>query len=227
MVKTLGDIQRKYERSGVTDVEGLRKDTEAFLEQTVNVDAKTVGLLAGTWAFLAETIERDAWKTYTREDWVKLEHEHVEFSSFTAPDLLDNLLSRLERGRITQEQARAEMESAQECDYVFCINVYKPRRANQKYCCRNCKERQKEAVKRFERTGTYLPEHVYKENRDDTDERNYRKSTRTFDAGIIESVLEPFERNRENGYKRGRKREKFTGYTARKGESSPVCTVEG
>lgn len=223
---TLGDIQRKYNRAGVKDVEGLREDTEEYLDKTVNVDCKTVSLLAGVWSMVGENLERDAWKLYTREQWAELERQHVEFASFTVPDLLDNVLSRLERGRITQEEAHEELGSAKICDYEFCLNVFKPRRANQRFCCRNCKERQKEAVKRFERTNTFLPEYVYKENRDHTDEQNYRRREKAFNTDAITSVLEPFERNRENGYKRDRKREKFTGYTPRKGESSHVCTEE-
>ncbi|MCM3732363.1 hypothetical protein M3196_11890 [Fictibacillus nanhaiensis] len=174
------------------------------------------------WAFVTVNIERDKWKSYTRENWAKLEHEHVEKSSFTVTDLYDNVLSRFERGRITAEEARAEFTSYKECEYVFCIEAFKPRRKDQRFCCRNCKERQKEAEKRFERTGTYLPEHVYKENRDETDERNYKSREVAMETETITDIVEPFERNREKGYKRCRKREEVYGFTPAKGESSPV-----
>jgi hypothetical protein len=210
--KTLADIQRTYERSGVTDVEGLRRDSEAFIDQTVGIDSKTIGLLGATWNFVAENIERDAWKHYTREEWAELEHAHVEKSTYTAPDLIDDLMTRMERGKLTQDEARAEIEAFRECEYRFCLNVYKGR-SNQRFCCRDCKERNKKANQRFKSTGTYLPPSAYKETRDDTRERNYRKRERTVKTSVIEGKLAPFEAKREHGYKKDEKRRIYRGGT--------------
>jgi hypothetical protein len=224
MIKTLVQIQKTYNRAGVTDVKGLRKDTEEYLDKTINVDSRQFGVLGGVWNMVAENVERDEWKSYTREDWAEIEYEHIEKASFTVTDLYDNIASRFECGRITAEEARIEFTSYRECEYVFCIEVFKPRRKDQRFCCRNCKDRQLQAECRFECTGTYLPEHVYKENRDETDERNYKSREVAMETETITEVVEPFERNREKGNKRCRKREEIYGITPTKGENNPVCS---
>ena len=213
MVKTLGDIQRTYERAGVKDIEGLRNDTEEFLDKTVNVDAGVLDLLAGTWSVVAENIEREAWRSYTREDWAELERQHVESSSYTEPDLRDDLLTRVEYEAMTVEEAREEYAEYRECDYVFCLEVYRPRRRDQRYCCSNCRYKQAEAERRYVRTGTYLPVHVYRDNRDHTDEQNYKQNETAYRTLDIERVLEPSQRQREYGRKRDREREESTGVT--------------
>lgn len=213
---TLGDIQRKYERAGVKDVEGLRATTDEFLAANPKPSTKVLGLLAGSWAFVAENIERDAWKSYTREQWAELEHQYIEKSKYTEPDLRDDLLTAVEYGGQTIEQAREVYATYKECDYVFCLNVFQPKRGA-KYCCRDCKERQRKAVKRFETTGTYLPPTAYKEKRDQVKERDYRKHEVALDDDILYNEVAPFQERREHGYKRERTREDFSGFTARRG----------
>ena len=204
-----------YNRSGEMDVESLRQDTETLIDSSTNIreDHRTLEKLAEIWAFVHENLEREEWSTYTREDWLELEHEWIERARYTEPDLRDDLLIRQEHGNLTETQARVKYEKHQECEYVFCINVFNPKRKDQRFCCRNCKERQKEALKRFRWTGTYLPEHAYRDNREETDERNYMERETAYETESITDQIEPFERRREYGRKRDRLREESIGYT--------------
>ncbi|MCM3732736.1 hypothetical protein M3196_13865 [Fictibacillus nanhaiensis] len=210
---TLGDIQRRFSRSGVIDVDGLKRDTEAYLDKTINVDRGTLDLLAGVWAFVGETIEREEWRSYTREQWAELEYAHVELSGYTEPDLQDDLLTKVEYGAMTIEEARGIYASYRECAYLFCLEMYRPRRRDQRYCCPECRWKQAEAERRFKRTGTYLPVHVYRDNRDATDEQNYKENVTTYKPTVMERTIEPAVRLREHGRKRNRVREEKIGFT--------------
>ncbi|MDY0409959.1 hypothetical protein [Paracerasibacillus soli] len=84
---TLYKLRMKHRRARRVDVEQLRQDTDAYLAE--NTPSKNeIDILADTWAFVAENIEREEWKTYTREDWEELERQHVERAYYTKPDLL-------------------------------------------------------------------------------------------------------------------------------------------
>ncbi|MFC7062755.1 hypothetical protein [Halobacillus seohaensis] len=212
---TLTDLYRRYKRSGVYDIDGLRDDVDLFIESTVNIheDKETLDQLAGIYAFVHENLEREEWRTYTCEDWQALEHEWIEKSGYTEPDLMDDILTREELGIINEEQAHEEYESYRECEHVFCINVWKPSRKDKRYCCRDCKERQKEARKRYDQTGTFLPSTAYRDNRDHVDEQNYKTRETTFEPETVTEVFEPSKRQRETGRKRDRDRELTTGVT--------------
>lgn len=225
---TMTDLLETYNRAGVYDVEALQADAETYLESTVNVREVDLDRLAGIFAMIHENYEREEWRYYTREEWAELEHAWVEKSEFTEPDLRDDLFCRQEHGNLTATEAHGEYEKHRECKYLFCLYVFKPKRKDQRFCGRNCKERQKEAVKRFERTGTYLPEHAYRDNRDETDERNYKGKETAYETESITDLIEPFERQRKYGRKRDRQREEAIGFTPKrvdtKGESSPVIS---
>lgn len=185
----INQLRMKHQRAGKTDVERLRTDTDACLSDYKPSDAIKYGedreleILGDVWAFVAENIEREAWKSYTREEWAELEREYVEKAEYTEPDLFDDILTKYERGLFTAEEAQAYAKRYRRCDYRFCLNVYKPRRKDQRYCSTDCRKREANAKIRFEKTGTYLPPHVYKENRDDTNERNYFEYEIAFNLG--------------------------------------------
>jgi len=178
-------LQMKHRRANSFDVEKLSDDTEAILADyeipvkrgyTEHGENEELEAIADVWAFVAENIEREEWKSYTREDWADLERQHVERAEYTEPDLYDDILTEYEAGNITAEEAQAKAKEYRACEYRFCLNVFQPRRRDQRYCPdSDCRRREANAKIRYEKIGTYLPAYVYKDNRDDTDERHYEK----------------------------------------------------
>lgn len=187
----LYDLRMKYERADVTDVDGLNRDVEQYLDATDKPSHKSLGIIAGIYDYVAENIEREQYKHYTREQWAELERQYVYRAEFTQMDLYDMLMRKLERGKITREQYLEERRQFKPCKHRFCLNYFTPRRKDQRYCCEDCRKREDKATAEFERTskiyaaGTYLPPTAYKEPRQLENERNYRKHERIFDPGIL------------------------------------------
>lgn len=187
----LNKIIKRYRRANVYDVKSLAESSREYLDDHYKAPSgieygenKEIEALADVWAFLDENIRREEWRSYTREDWEELEREYVERADYTEPDLFDDILTSYEKGELTADEARAKAKEYRKCKYRFCLNVFKPRRKNQYYCPdSDCRKREANAKIRFEKTGTYLPPHVYKENRDDTDEQNYKKYEIAFNLG--------------------------------------------
>ncbi|GAQ18519.1 hypothetical protein OPHB3_2460 [Oceanobacillus picturae] len=198
-------LRMKHERAERTDVEELRKDTEKYLSSN-KPSSNEVSILASTWAFVAENIEREEWRNYDRKDWAKLEYEHVEKSRYTRPDLIDDILTAQENGIITEEEAEAWSSNYRECEYIFCLNVFEGRR-DQRYCSSDCRKRMHRAEKRFNETGTYLPTSAYCDNREDTEERSYQDHEIAFEDDWVTEELLPQESRRMFGGKRDRQLE--------------------
>ena len=213
---SLSQVRMKHRRAGRTDVESLREDTEDFLSEYEPSDSIKYGedyeleILSDVWAFVAENIEREEWKSYTREDWEELERNYVERATYTKPDLFDDILTQYENGELTGDEAMIKANEYQECEYRFCLNVFKKKRKDQKYCpASNCRALEYKARERFKETGTYLPPHVYKDNRYDTDEKNYENNEIAFDMEENIEMFERFQHKDEYGGKRDRVREDF------------------
>lgn len=185
-------IRMKYQRSEVTDVDGLQKETANYLADN-KPSPFELGILGGIFEYVSENIERDSIKCRSAEEWRALERQHVIKSSFTLPDLVDNLLRRLERGRITREQLEVERRQYKPCNHRFCLNYFIPQRKDAVYCSRDCKEREKQARAEYVRTsnlfdnGTYLPPSAYKVSHREDLEREYRQRERLFEP---ETLLE-------------------------------------
>lgn len=201
-------LRMKHQRAGRTDINELRADTERYLSRNNTPNEKESEILGEVWNFLAENIEREEWRNYTREDWEALERQHVEKSRYTKPDLFDDITTAYEKGELTEDEAKATALQYRECKYRFCLNVFNGRK-DQRYCSADCRKRAHRAEQRFIETGTYLPPSAYKDNREDTDDRNYKERERAFEDTMIIEELEPFERSREYGYRRDRERELF------------------
>lgn len=210
----------EHQRAEKYDVDKLRQDTEEFLTTEYKPSSLTkirntkfgkdneLEILSDIWGFVAENIEREEWKSYTREDWEELERNYVERADYTEPDLFDDILTKYERGLFTADEAQAYAKRYRKCRYRFCENVFKPRRKNQYYCPdSNCRNREANSKQRFKETGTYLPPHVYKELREDTRQRNYERWEVAQDIEIIEEVYIPQQYKNEYGGERDRARE--------------------
>lgn len=222
MGSRLYQLRMKHQRAGRTDVESLLEDTNDLLsdyepndrldleEDVKHGEDNELEILAGIWEFVAENIEREEWETYTREDWEEIERNHVERAEYTEPDLFDDILTKYERGLFTADEAQAYAKRYRECQYRFCLNVFEPRRKDQRYCTgSDCRRREANAKIRFERTGTYLPPYVYKDNRDDTDEENYQKKEIAYDMEENGEMFARFKYKDEFGGKRDRMREAY------------------
>ncbi|KZM55192.1 hypothetical protein A3Q35_01170 [Aeribacillus pallidus] len=203
----LYELRMKYERAGITDVEALNRETEKYLENH-RLSDKEIHILAGIYDYVAENIERERFKYYTREEWEELERQYVHRASFTGPDLEDFLLTRLEKGKITRQQMEEERKRYKKCEHRFCLDYFIPRRKDQRFCCEDCRKRENEAIKEFERTskiyraGTYLPPSAYKEPRQVEKDAAYRKHERLFDSEILTKVM---VRSEEHGYNDGKR----------------------
>lgn len=225
----LYNLRTTHERAERTDVNQLRKDTNNYLTNNADPTRKELGILAGTWAFVAENIEREAWRDYTPEQWAQLEYQHIEKSRYTMPDLLDDILTAREYGSVTEEGAREWAASYQECSYVFCINVFNGRK-DQRFCSEDCRKRMHRAQKRYEETGTYLPTSAYVDRREQTEERDYQEREIATEDGELNDKLIMQAQKRVYGGRRDRKveimREKSK-KTAEKRRENPVNSRGG
>lgn len=189
-------ILRKYKRAGVTDYESANKAISDYIDKSETpLKEWQLDLFAGVLDYVAENIEREAPKTRSAAEWRELERQYVVKSDFTITDLVAYLLRRLEKKRITREQYSQERRKFKPCKHRFCLNYYIPRRNNQEFCSRDCKEREKRALKEFEKTskvyenGTYLPPTAYKTLRQAELEHLYRKHERKFGPVILTEIM--------------------------------------
>lgn len=210
-------IRMKYERAGVTDIDELNCEVERYLSTTSNPSKKSLDIIAGIYDFVAENIEREKYKHYSRDQWAELERQYVHRADYTLPDLVDDLLTLLEQGKITREQYREVRRSYKPCKHRFCLNYYEQRRKDHAFCCEDCRKREHDAINEYERTskiytaGTYLPPTAYKDTRQGEKEHAYRKHVRIFEPDIAVIIGDreqnnALERKDGNG-KRNRKNE--------------------
>mgnify|MGYP001244523955 CR=1 FL=1 len=226
----LNKIIKKYRRAKVYDVKGLDASSREYLDDHYKAPSKVqygtnkeLEALADAFAFIDENIRRKEWESYTREDWAKLEYEYVERAHYTKEDLFDDVLTKYERGLFTAEEAQAYTKQFRECKYRFCLNVFKPKRKNNEYCPgSDCARREANAKIRFKKTGTYLPPSVYKDNRNDTDEDNYKENEIAFNLGeagnedheesneqVINKIYQSHQRHLKGAGKRDENRDMY------------------
>ncbi|WP_419893602.1 hypothetical protein [Oceanobacillus kimchii] len=201
-------LRMKYERSGKTDVEALRKDTQKVIDGAETLSHTELDIMASTWAFVSENIEREEWRNYIREDWEQLEYEHVEKSRFTKQDLFDDIYTAYENKEITELEAQVWAKRYRQCRYIFCLNVFHGRK-DQRYCSSDCRKRAHRAQQRYNETGTYLPTSAYRDNREDTVDRAYYEHERSFDNEMLTEVIVPEDERRTYGGKRNRAAEDY------------------
>jgi hypothetical protein len=188
-------IRMKYQRANVTDATGLNQAAESFLADK-KASPYELSILGAVYEHVSENIERNSIKHRSAEEWRELERQHVVKSTFTLPDLVDNLLSRLERGRITREQLEAERKQYRPCKHRFCLNYFIPQRKDAVFCCRDCKERERKALDEFVKTskifdnGTYLPPTAYKVSHREDLEKEYHKHERLFENEVLMLIVD-------------------------------------
>ncbi|MEC1157566.1 hypothetical protein [Cytobacillus horneckiae] len=200
----LYDLRMEYERANQIDVEALNRDVNSYLEKEPAPSTTKLALLGGIYFMVGENIEREAIKQRTRAEWAELERQYVHKSSFTLPDLVDNLLTRLERGKITREQYSAERKKFKPCEHRFCLDYFIPRRKDQKFCSNDCRKREHESLANFKKAGTYLPPSAYSEARQAEKDDAYFKHERLFEPKTLLEI--------------GAKAETYKGYRDRETE---------
>ncbi|MEK5426966.1 hypothetical protein [Cytobacillus sp. FSL R7-0680] len=183
----LYDLRMKYERANQTDVEALNRDVSRYLEKEPEPSKTKLALLGGIYFMVGENLEREVIKRRTRAEWAELERQYVHKSTFTLPDLVDYLLTRLERGKLTRGQYSVERAKYKPCDHRFCLDYFIPRRKDQKFCSDDCRKREHESLANFNKTGTYLPPSAYNEARQAEKDDAYFKHERLFQP---ETLLE-------------------------------------
>lgn len=204
MVKTsenngLYEARMKYQRSGITDVDGLNEALADY--KPTEYEQEIIGDIYG---HIAENIERAEIAARTREEWAELERQYVAKSIFPLSELVGWLLDRYEAGEITRAELKEIRWSFKPCKHRFCLNYFKPRRKDQLYCTEDCRKLEDAALKDFKRTGTYLPPTAYKSARQTEKEKGYREHERVYAPHVLTQVLTKYE---ETGGKRNRARE--------------------
>lgn len=210
-------IRMKYERAGITDVDGLSREVEKYLDATHKPSKRSLDIIAGIYDFIAENIEREEYKQYTREQWEELERQYVHRADYTLPDVVDDLLTLLEKGKITREQYSEERQKYNPCKHRFCLNYFLPRRKDQAFCCDDCRKREHDAITEYETTaekyaaGTYLPPTTYKEIRQGEKEHAFRRYERLFEPDKVVLIGDTEQNNalerKDGNGKRNRKNE--------------------
>lgn len=219
----LYELRMKFERAAVTDFKGVSDSIEQSIEEQYTKTgafppAEQLDMLAGILDYVAENIEREALEkeieNRSAAEWRRLEYEHVTKADFTEPDLDDMLLTAVEQGKLTQEQAQEMRSKYKPCAHRFCLNVFMPARKDQTYCCPECRKAESNAVKEYRRTsqlyanGTYLPVYAYKDVRGRQAKQNYETHERLFAPDVLELVGAQKELKKyESSGKRNRKDE--------------------
>lgn len=139
---------------------------------------------------IAQRIEQEkAWeaaRNRSREEWERLEYEYIPHATaLSYEDLWANILDLIEHRRITPQIGRKRLAMIaldySMCEYVFCHNVF-PAKGNKRYCCRDCKDAQREAERRYRankerfHAPTYLPESAYIPRMADSERRAYEEN---------------------------------------------------
>ena len=188
---------------------------------------------------IAENIERkkrreEENRNRTREQWAAIEREFIRIER-GRDALKSDYFGKLVGGEITQEEYDEILDQARECAAWNCGNWFVPgreRRADAKYCSDECAQEQRDAAKRFKRSGTFLPVKAYEPNREETENRKYWRELKTTlcadpDAARALDLDKRRKRNRQaaNASKDGSgKGHKINVRLNEKGESGPVKT---
>lgn len=187
-------LRMKYQRTGITDIDGLNNDVGRILANKKPTEYE-LNIIGSIFEYVSENIERDSIKHRSADEWRELERRYIVKSDFTLPDLVDYLLRRLEKKRITREQLEQQRKQFKPCKHRFCLNYFTPHRKNAIYCSRDCKEKERDARKEYERTskmfdnGTYLPPSAYKFSHQVDKEREYKKRERLFEPEALNLIL--------------------------------------
>jgi hypothetical protein len=131
--------------------------------------------------------EEDEIKNRTRAEWAEMEREYVVSAKYTAPDLKDDLLTFYERGLMNLSEYGRLNGKYRKCRYMFCEEVFRYKHGNQWYCCENHKDAEKNAKRRFEKTGIYLPESAYDSNLERYEENKFVAHEFTAEAEYIDN----------------------------------------
>jgi hypothetical protein len=112
----------------------------------------------------------------TREEWAEREAEYVDYPYFinrhgkktqyvpmSVPYIEDKYKTYYERGLLTERELTRLLGNFRECAYRFCFAAFDKSKehGHTKHCCPAHREAEKNAKKRFKKTGTYLPEDAY------------------------------------------------------------------
>lgn len=201
----LYDLRMKFERAAVTQFDAAAESMEYEIERQYAKTGQTpkrkeLSIMGATLEFIAENIEREAEEreimNRSASEWRQLEYEHVTRSEYSEMDMRD-------------EVPPEKWAEYHECEHRFCINVWKPRRKDQRYCDSKCRRAEHYARAEFERTsklyanGTYLPEYAYKTIRDAQERINYKKRERLFESETLTDIAHK-EVSRRYGGKRDR-----------------------
>ncbi|MBT2653911.1 hypothetical protein J7E81_01450 [Bacillus sp. ISL-18] len=155
--------------------------------------------------YLVRVAHLEAVSNKTRKEWARLEYEYVERNDYNLRDLYNDLMERLDAAEnyITYEEYRVERKKWRRCKYYACDNYFpiannriihpniKARRPNAEYCCDECKKGQENAQARFEKTGTYLPDHAYEYILEETRERKEKHHMAIIPENIIKIIDKP------------------------------------
>jgi hypothetical protein len=224
-------IRMKYQRANVTDVDRLNLDAEKLLTYK-SPTAYELDILGGIFEYVSENIERDNIKHRSAAEWRELERQHIVKADWTLPDLVDNLLRRMEKGKITRQQLEAERKQYKPCKHRFCLNYFIPQRKDAVFCSRDCKEREKKARDYFESSekvfnnGTYLPPTAYKVPHREELEREYRNRERLFEPDALMLIADEQRTGVRDQKKEERKSRKYRIDEEVKGGQNPVNIEE-
>lgn len=197
-------LKQRFQRANVTDYQAVSNAIgQALYELEYRPDAIVLESLGDILDYVGENIEREALEkeiaSRTVEEWRKLEYEYVNRADYTEPDLRDDVLTKLESGKITEEEAQAIYDKYRPCKHRFCLNFFEPKHGRQVYCDDTCKENEKYALREFARTsklytnGTYLPVFAYKNIRSKQAQENFEKSERLFEGETLQLIADEKE----------------------------------
>ena len=222
---TLYDIRTKYQRAENTDAEGL----VAALK--VSIDKKKPSMyeqeiMSDILGHVAENIERmqeeKAARERSAEEWRQMEYEYATV--------------REGKYSMTTIEALPGYDETQyiECAHRFCITAFIPKRKNAIYCCEECRKKEHQSNKEYDRTssvyanGTYLPVSAYMSTRASYRELQYMEHERLFDEETLQLIAnadaDEFDPTAKAANRERRMRESTTDYQVRLGKENP-CPV--
>ncbi|MCG7346394.1 hypothetical protein MHZ92_20010 [Sporosarcina sp. ACRSL] len=155
--------------------EGFQQRNYSVLESYANVDDVTLKRAPRT---TLEGAARDMITAVERAEQIAIRANppvnckgYVERADYPITSLYSDYKEGIEAEERTWADYRAERKKWRKCKHMYCLNVFPTvkdnfklfpaKRKGARYCCDGCRVAHKDAHKRYEATGSYLPVYYY------------------------------------------------------------------
>ena len=124
---------------------------------------------------------------------------YVERADYPITSLYSDYKRLIEEGTNDWTDYRSERKNWRLCKFMYCLNVFptvkdnfmymSAKRSDARYCCGDCRVAQKDADRRYKKSGSYLPVDYYIPNLTETTNDNARLYESSYEGQDIEKQI--------------------------------------